>query len=414
MTNRFWTRLARFAGATLATLIPAVPVLAQQPVPLTRAAAVAAALAHGPQLAVARADTAAAAAALMTARAFPDPLLTGSYSKDYPNYHLLAEYPLDFIWVHHTQVASAEAASLAARYRFDLARANLALGADTAYTRALATLAHLHLSRRNAADADSLRRIATARRNAGDASDLDVELATVVAGQQQNIAASDSLAMMSALLDLQMIIGLPADHQAVVLTDSLLAPPAASDPPADSTVTLPIAGAEASLSSAALALRAQHRGVFGVPALTFGFDVGNPATDQQGLLPTFGLAIPLPLFNRNRGPIAQADAALQRARAELDLAQIESRAGISRAERAVASARGRLARDSLLVVSADRVAGMSLTAYREGAVPLANVLEAERSARDILAQNIDDIAALLVADATLRALTLTPGSGGIP
>ncbi len=414
MTNRFWTRLARIAGVTLSTLIPAAPLVAQQPVPLTRAAAVAAALAHGPQLAVARADTAAATAALMTARALPDPLLTGSYSKDYPNYHLLAEYPLDFLWVHHTRVASAEAASLAARYRFDFARASLALDADTAYTRALATLAHLHLSRRNAADADSLRRLAVLRRDAGDASDLDVELATVAAGQQENIAASDSLAMISALLDLQAVIGLPADRQTVVLTDSLLAPPSPGDPPADSTVTLPVAGAEAALSSAALGLRAQHRGVFGVPALTFGFDVGNPSTDQQGLLPTFGLAIPLPLFNRNRGPIAQAAAEQQRAQAELDLARIESRAGISRAAREVASARSRLARDSLLVTSANRVAAMSLAAYREGAVPLANVLEAERNARDILAENIDDVAALLVADATLHALTLTPASGGIP
>ena len=39
-----------------------------------------------------------------------------------------------------------------------------------------------------------------ARRDAGDASDLDVDLATVAAGQQSNTASTDSLTFMSALL----------------------------------------------------------------------------------------------------------------------------------------------------------------------------------------------------------------------
>jgi len=44
---------------------------------------------------------------------------------------------------------------------------------------------------------------------------------------------------------------------------------------------------------------------------------------------------------------------------------------------------------------------MSLQAYGEGAVALANVLEAQRNAREILARYIEDLAA---ADAALRAL----------
>ena len=50
---------------------------------------------------------------------------------------------------------------------------------------------------------------------------------------------------------------------------------------------------------------------------------------------------------------------------------------------------------------------MSLTAYREGASTLPNVLEAQRNARDIRAQYIDDLARARIASATLRALTLT-------
>jgi outer membrane protein TolC len=50
---------------------------------------------------------------------------------------------------------------------------------------------------------------------------------------------------------------------------------------------------------------------------------------------------------------------------------------------------------------------MSVTAYKAGAMSLPNVFEAQRNARDILRQYIDDLSAAWVADATLRLLTLT-------
>ena len=51
---------------------------------------------------------------------------------------------------------------------------------------------------------------------------------------------------------------------------------------------------------------------------------------------------------------------------------------------------------------------MSLQAYGEGAIALANVLEAQRNAREILARYIDDLAAADAAARTLRWLTATP------
>ena len=48
---------------------------------------------------------------------------------------------------------------------------------------------------------------------------------------------------------------------------------------------------------------------------------------------------------------------------------------------------------------------MSLQAYAEGAVALANVLEAHRNAREALGRYIDDLAAAAAAAATLRLLT---------
>jgi hypothetical protein len=68
----------------------------------------------------------------------------------------------------------------------------------------------------------------------------------------------------------------------------------------------------------------------------------------------------------------------------------------------------RIARDRLLVASANSVASKSLTAYREGASTLVSVIEAQRVAREILAQYIDDLANAWVATAELRALATAP------
>ncbi|NUQ91999.1 MAG: hypothetical protein HOQ26_03685 [Gemmatimonadaceae bacterium] len=74
----------------------------------------------------------------------------------------------------------------------------------------------------------------------------------------------------------------------------------------------------------------------------------------------------------------------------------------------------RVTRGRAVVESASRVAAMSLTAYREGASTLPNVLEAQRSAREIVAQYVDDLARAWIATANLRVLTMTTASAPLP
>jgi outer membrane protein TolC len=254
------------------------------------------------------------------------------------------------------------------------------------------------------------------RRDAGDASDLDVDLATVVAGQQSNVASTDSLAFMSIVLMLQSLMGIGADSVAIALTDSLR--PVANQPvayagrttagtPLSSVGAPSVLAAEASVRGAELALASQRRSVFALPALSVGVEYGDPSGGEPGILPVVGIVLPLPLFNRNQGPIAEARAERDRARAELVAVRLDVRRRILEGERERDALRVRIARDSDLVVRAQRVATRSLTAYREGASALPAVLEARRSARDVLAQYIDDLAALLIVEAELRALTRT-------
>ncbi len=390
--------------AAVSQLFIVAPVLlcAQQPV--SRADAVAAALARGSRVSVGRADTTAALGGVRAARAFPNPTFSGSYTKDPPNYHALADLPLDMPWLRSPRIGAAEAARDAARYQFAFERAAIRFDVDTTYTRSLATALHARLSRRTAEDADSLLKIAELRRDVGDVSELDVRLAAVNAGQLANTALDDSLAALSVLLSLQLQMGLTGDAPVITLRDSLVPPPD-SIAPANPGDLLPVAAAAASLRSAERTVTFTRARRF-APSIEVGFDKVDPSSPTPDqLLPVIGFSLPVPLFNWSRGDITRATAERDRARAELDLTRRETAAALARARRELAAARDRLRRSAALVASADRVAAMSLQAYGEGAVALANVLEAHRNAREILARYIDDLAAADAAARTLRWLT---------
>ena len=328
------------------------------------------------------------------------------------------------------------------------------LTVDTAYTRAQASIARASVTARMAGDADSLLAIARARRDAGDASDLDVEIARVFAGQSVLDAMNDSIAAAIATTTLQQVMGLRLDSVQVTLRDVLTidaggaatfddagsgaagggvagigvtavgAAAVAATRDSDRTMssfTTPAAGAMAmgsagqgqgsatpSLVSAALldadaaryrVLAAQRRR-FGSPALSVGFETVDPT--GHPFLPTVGLSVPLPFFNRNSAAIQLAMAEVSRAQANLAIARLEQATAVANAERAVAAARTRLTASRQLLASANRISALSVVAYREGATPLATVLDAQRSARALLRQYVDDAATAHVAESVLR------------
>ena len=413
--------------ASLVASLPPAPLAAQRLV--TRADAERAALAAGPRVALARADTALARAAVLTARARPNPSLAATHSGAPPQKHLIVDVPFDAPWARGPRLGSAQAASRSARFRFLSEQAAALLDVDTTYTRALGAQARFRLSRQTARDADSLRGMSVQRRNAGDASDLDVDLATVVAGQQANVASRDSLAYAVSVLTIQTLMGMPADSTTIVLADSLrlgpadarlllrdtdsasfmaalVAPARIRRDAAAFAMTPGIAAAEASLDAAEQGIVRDRRSRFGTTSFQAGVEWGDPTVmppDNERLF-LLGVSIPLPLFSQNQGAIAQSVAERDRARAELSRVRLETRQRIAEGFRELASLRSRVARDEDLVVRADRVAGKSLTAYREGASALPAVLEARRAAREVLAQYIDDLTALLTVQAELRVL----------
>jgi cobalt-zinc-cadmium efflux system outer membrane protein len=403
-TEKYLAFQTQLRALELMLATPAIgPAAATAQQPISRQQAIDAAVTRGARAGVARADTLVGAAGLIAARQWENPSLSLTYSKSVPTYHEILDVPLDISGARSARIGAAQAMRLASLYRFRFERAAAALDADTTYTRSVAALEHVRLSRRNARDADSLRRMAIIRRDAGDASELDVLLATVNTGQAANTAAADSIAFVSTLFDLQAVMGLDTTVMTVTPIDSLMLPP--GDVTFINSLPLPVASAQQSLQAAELSVRAQRRGIFSPFSVQAGIEHGDPS--QRGILPTFGVSLPLPLFNRNRGGILQAEAERERARAELTLARLESRAAIGRAQRLRNLALERVRRDQALVADANRIVTMSLTAYREGAQGLPAVLEAQRNAREILAQYIDDLADAWIATATLRLYNMT-------
>jgi outer membrane protein, heavy metal efflux system len=371
--------------------------------------AVDAALTRGLHVALARTDSATTRAQLAVARELPNPVATANWTEDAPHLHAFLQFPIDYPWYRRARVRSADFGARSASYRLAFERAAARFDAETTYVRALAAAEQGQLSRLNAATDDSLRRAALVRRDAGDASDLDVELATITAGQSANTAAIDSVAAVNTLLDLQLLMGMAADSVQISLADSLTPSliPVSADRTDSGTAAaaLQVAAASEALAAAEQAYARARRGAFAQPSVSVGVEGGDPT--QKHLLPAAGVAIPLPLFNRNGGAAAVEAAGVDRARAQLAAARRENSAAIAQARRAMAAASTRVQRDQQLLGAAHRVAAMSLTAFAEGAQGLSAVLEAQRGARAARVRYVEDVAAVNAASAALQLFTAT-------
>jgi cobalt-zinc-cadmium efflux system outer membrane protein len=213
----------------------------------------------------------------------------------------------------------------------------------------------------------------------------------------------------SALLAVQAAMGLDATTPAIVLADTLALELPRANSAAGSELPLLVAAAEQDRRAADLGLLSERRKRLAAPALSLGVEGSNPG-GAGGALPLVGLALPIPLFNRNSAAIQAAQANVARSNALLAQTRIELMAAIAQASRTAEVARTRAERSARLVDGADRIAALSLLAYREGASTLPNVLEAQRTARATLSQYIDDLAAARNAAGLVRLLSLTAAS----
>ncbi|MEO8561002.1 MAG: TolC family protein [bacterium] len=376
------------ASLALTTLVVSA-LHAQQPlrrtIPVALTDAVEAATTRGPSVSLAAFDTAAGRARLAMARSIGNPILSLSYTENTPRQHVDLALPLDFVWLRGLRVKAAERDADVLRLQFAFQVAAARYQVVGAYARAAASNARARLSERTAADADSLLQMAVLRESTGDVSRLEVELARINRGDAHIRASQDSLNASTGVLEVQRLMAMAPDRVEISLTDSLPAIAAAVAPSVlgDSMTGRPllVAAAARNVEARTLALTAEHRRAYGAPAVSVGFEAGNPGT--TGLLPTVGISLPLPLLTRNRGEIALATTERARAVAALEIAKRDAATALATAERTRDLAALRVTQTRELLASAERIASLTLVAYREGEVPLSFVLEATRRARDL-------------------------------
>jgi cobalt-zinc-cadmium efflux system outer membrane protein len=208
-------------------------------------------------------------------------------------------------------------------------------------------------------------------------------------------------------------MGIPSAHPTIVLADSLaslppLAPPVAPGDGGASPLRVTAAEADVQARTASIAVERANR--WGAPSITGGVEWHDPTGGEPGYLPTFGISIPLPLWDRNRGPVAAARAGLQRAQAELEAARREGAAALAAAERSRAAAAVSVERGRALLAHANRVVALSIQGYREGAFPITTVIDARRAARDVLRQYVQDLAALRAAESAAALARIVGGA----
>jgi cobalt-zinc-cadmium efflux system outer membrane protein len=170
---------------------------------------------------------------------------------------------------------------------------------------------------------------------------------------------------------------------------------------------LAVAAAEEDVVAAERSLALARGLMWPAPSLSLGFESHDPGGTENQALPTIGFSFPLPVLHKNAGAVAQAQAARDRAAAALLLARIGASQQASKALREATAAQSRLNRSAQLLSAAERVAALSLVAFREGAAALPSVLEAQRSARTAMTQYVNDLAAARTAAALLQFATLT-------
>lgn len=119
-----------------------------------------------------------------------------------------------------------------------------------------------------------------------------------------------------------------------------------------------------------------------VPNITPSF--GYKRTFNQNTV-AFGVNVPLPLFNRNQGGIAQANAQFEQQRYEQTRVELEVRRDVQQAFNSVQAQNQRVeALQKTYVPSAQRARDIAESSYRLGALELIGFLDVQRAYREAL------------------------------
>ncbi len=392
-------------GAALAAAAGA-PAHAEAPAEVTADQAVALYRQTSPRLAASRAAIDVTAADLVDASLYPNPTLSinttnivqGQDTFGHSQNLVGVDVPILIGGQrgHRTRAAEARIAAKRAEVDVDQARAEIEIR-----RKFLALLAAQHKAEALAGaldDARAVRAIVAGRQQAGAKSPYELErtdLAVASLASKHDEALTDVTAASGALAAAVGIAGWQ--------------PRAAGpfEPPTVATIDQPAADHPGLLAGAAAQAAAQrdeaaaHADAIPTPSLQV---QGFGTTDPEGIALTVGVAIPLPLFDRNQGAIARARAQHRAAELEHRATGAELAGDLARALAALALRCDAVARFRAGAIERlPRVRSMAEASYRSGQGGIVELLDALDAITEARLRDIELVGAALDAEIDVRA-----------
>jgi len=276
--------------------------------------------------------------------------------------------------VSHAQLAAAQA-------EYQEARRQVLLKAQTAAIRWLAVADRRAISELQLANSRELARFLEARVAAGEAPATDATLVSLEAQQLESELLEFEVEAATIAGELRPLLGVPAGESVLITGPLQPARPTAktTKAAAENRPDLEAARHQAEAARRETALARANRW----EDIGFGlmFESGKEEDAPEGFMREhrigFRLSLPLPLWNRNQGRIAEAAAAAERARREVEALE----AGISAEARATRNEAESLATmledfDAKILPAAQRLEEQLRATYETGQSSLTEVLRA--------------------------------------
>jgi cobalt-zinc-cadmium efflux system outer membrane protein len=317
---------------------------------------------------------------------------------------LRAELPLELGGRRSARIEAARAEIVAARARASRSRADFIRELAIAYAEAEAGQLRERLDSENLELARSDARTARILVENGREARLrqvQAEAAVQAAAAELEDARADRL---SAVARLSALAGVPVPYSGVV-GGLLDAPDLLGSPGALGETNILAARAERDAAAARVRSERAQR----TPEVSVGLGVRR-IEEENALAAVAGVSATVPLFNRNRGNIAAAEAELRAADARLQLATLAAQADFRSATAQVEAARSRIAAASAGEAAAAEAYRLARIGYDSGRLPLSDVLATRRALTEAREQLLEARTARVRAQVDLaRAHDLIAG-----
>jgi cobalt-zinc-cadmium efflux system outer membrane protein len=299
----------------------------------------------------------------------------------------------------------------AARYAAEAARRDLRAEVERRFVQVLALQARLANEREAVALVESTATFAGKRVAAGEDSRLDANVALIDAGRARNQLASLVDQLLEAKSRLAELLQWPAESLPMPtgeLDTPILLPPLAEVLTSARERTL-VKSLYARESAAQSRLNLERAARF--PDVTVGLGVAREGPEQfREKVTTLTLTVPLPLFKRNAGNVAQARADQMRAQSDREAGEREVEASVRALWQRVQNLQRRVqALRDTVVPALEENQRLSQTALREGELSLAQQVLINRQLLDGRRDLLEAI-----TDLRLSRIALAQAAGDTP